>query len=644
MKKNLVFIFSIILTFNLFAQTHTTLDLGEDVYKFLTIAAEKGYCKLENAKPYTEDYIKNRLNEIKDVCNENEIETVEYYLSRYEHKNGLDTNKMALRFENDDEKFPTSFTFANTTEGVVSSGLYNSSAINSIGYELFHNFEVFGDLGKHVSYRTTGYIGITDMPLQLVGSDYEIGYWWYDNDWLYRDEDGKRVPGERKYLRTVNTYRNNSFLPYSYKKKWDGSIYYLTNISGSGLKGWPNVASMGFGMYGDLHAEYYDGKVELGFARVDREWAAMDERSSLVLNATAAPFLGAETHVKLVDWFTFSTMTGFLEFPNADYINHNAWYLYDESEEDGRFKDYNTVDSYFFQNAFSIAMVNIDMDYFHFDFGSTCVWPKRFELGYGYPLIDNVVYQNSIGDYDNLGLFGDLKGIIPGVGSAWVSLFIDEYYSFTHNPFNQTRMMYAYQGGAKANIKALPFTTVSTRYTKIEPYCYTHQAIKKQPYYNHYMSESYTNNGTSLGYYLPPNSDEIFVRFDSKPKPALGLGLQYQLIRHGADYGSGQVRGSSIWSELPTGDRDIYYKYFLHDGAYEWSHIIEVDATYDLNMFKIPLQVYAGLGYVYDYWTRSEGGMDQKTPYHRINTTEYPNKNGVVITVGFKAFSFANYQ
>lgn len=644
MKRILCALLCSVILLPLFAQTHTTVDLGEDVYKFLSIAQEKGYCKLINTKPYTEQYIISRLQDIKNVCNENEKEIVEFYLSRYEHKAGLDLKKMSLRFEKNDEKFPTSFTFANTTEGFVSSGLYNEKENNSTGYELFHNFEFFGDLGKNVSYRSTGYIGLTKMKLMQTGSDYDIGYWWYNDDWLYRNEEGKRVAGERKFKRTINTYRNFNVLPYSYKKKWDGSIYYLSNISGSGLEGWPNVNSMGFGMYGDLRTEFLDGRVNIGMARVDREWAAMDEGSSLVLNMQAAPFLALDANVNILDWLSFSTLTGFLEFPNADYINHNAWYLYDETAEDGRVKDYNTVDSYFFHNAISLAMVNADTTHLHFDFGSSAIWPKRFDLGYLFPLIDSVVYQNLVGDYDNLGLFGDIKGILPGIGSAWASLFIDEAYSFHHNPFTKTRMMYAYQGGAKANIPWLPFTTVSLRYTKVEPYCYTHQAIRKQPYYDHYLSESYVNNGTSLGYYLQPNSDELFLRIDSKLKPALGLGLQYQFIRHGADYGSGQVRGSSIWSELPTGDRDIYNKYFLHDGAYEWSNIIKIDATYDFNRNKFPLQLYVSAGYIYDYWTRSEGGMDKKTPYHRINTAEYPTLHGVVVSVGFKMFSFANYQ
>ena len=51
-----------------------------------------------------------------------------------------------------------------------------------------------------------------------------------------------------------------------------------------------------------------------------------------------------------------------------------------------------------------MIIVNLDFERLHFDFGSTVVWPKRFELGYAFPLIDNVIYQNNVGDNDNQGL------------------------------------------------------------------------------------------------------------------------------------------------------------------------------------------------------------------------------------------------
>jgi hypothetical protein len=204
--------------------------------------------------------------------------------------------------------------------------------------------------------------------------------------------------------------------------------------------------------------------------------------------------------------------------------------------------------------------------------------------------------------------------------------------------------MFAYQAGTKANIPVLPFTTFTFRYTKVEPYCYTHQAIRKQPWYPGYISEAYMNNGRPLGYYLDPNSDEFFARLETRAFSAFKIGLQYQLIRHGADFGSGQVAGSSIWSEIPTGNREVYYKYFLHDGAYEWTNVIALDVAYDLNAYKIPLQLYCGAGYVYDYFTQSEKGSNTKSAYHKVNTSEYPTKNGVVLFVGFKAFNFALFH
>ena len=479
--------------------------------------------------------------------------------------------------------------------------------------------------------------------MEQVGDDYLIGYWWYEPDW--REEKFQKP-------RTINTYKNYNVLPYSYKKPWDGSIYPLKNLNHSGLEGWAFVPSLGFGVYGELRTSLFNDKVNIGASRINHEWAAMDEGSSLVLNKNAAPFFSIDAKIKVLKNVSFSTMTGVMEFPNAGYINENAWCWWDEYDsEHGTGTPSNfgftPVDSYFFQNLFSINMIDVDFKYVHFDFGSGVIWPKRFDPGYMFPLINKVIYQNSLGDYDNLSLFGDIKGYLPGIGSLWLSVYIEEIDALKTNLFEKTRCMFAYQVGTKAVLPWIPFTTVSLRYTKIEPYCYTHQAIRKQPWYDGYISESYTNNGKSLGYYLEPNSDELFVRAETQAFSGFRAGLQYQMIRHGADYGSGQVPGSSIWSEMsiPTdyndiGARDSLKKYFLHDGAYEWSHIITLDASYTCRRFSLPFQIYGSAGYIYDYFTQSEGGANTKTPYHRINTIEYPVTNGFVFAIGVKLFSF----
>lgn len=651
MKKFFTIILSLYIIFPIFSQTYTTVDLGNDIYPFLSMCEEKNYCeRLSTTKPYTEKYIIKLLNQsresILDLLNQEdkyvyktELEAVEYYISIYEHKDDFDLSRLTYRYEEEDDNI--SFEVNNYFEGFMSSGFYNLSDINSTGYEGYYNLNFTGDLGKYFSFRTSGFLGLTEMPLEQVGDDYLIGYWWYD-DWDYKNN------GLNNQKRTINTFKNNSVLPYSYKKKWDGSVYYLSNLTHSGLEGWASEVGLGFGMYAEIRTSLLDDRINLGIGRINREWAAMDDNSSLVLNSNAAPFLGFDAKVDLFKWLSFSTLTGVMEFPNAKYINKNAWFYRDFNavDENGNpiiSNHFNTVDSYFFQTLYSLGMLDLNFKYLQANMGSAVIWPKRFDLGYMFPLINHVVYQNSLGDYDNLSLFGNIKGILPGIGTIWISGFIDEIAKIKLNfndLFHKTRYMFAYQAGTRVNIPFLPFTSFSFRYTKVEPYCYTHQAIRKQPWYDYYVAESYTNNGRSLGYYLEPNSDEFFVRIESRPFATASFGLQYQLIRHGADFGSAAVPGSSIWSELSTGNRDSLYKYFLHDGAYEWTHTITFDASYTFKNTKLPMQLYGGIGYVYDFFTQSEGGENTNTPYHRINTAEYPTKHGCVVYIGFKICGF----
>lgn len=635
----------------MFAQSNSTVELDNDVYSFLVACENKAYCeRLSNVKPYTKNYIVKLLNQVKEKLgdsNDAELEIVNYYLERFDNaEKGLDFSRLSYSIGDENSGLPITFIFNNYDEAFVSSGFYSDSSLNSTGIDIFHHFNFTGDLGKNVSYRASAFAGATKMNMKQVGNDYLIGYWWYEPDW--REEKFENP-------RTINTYRNYNVLPYSYKKPWDGSTYPLKKLDHSGLEGWAFAPSLGFGVYGEIRTSLFDDMINIGAGRINHEWAAMDEGSSLVMNQSAAPFMGIDAKINLFKHVSLSTMTGAMEFPNAAYINENAWDWwdkYDYKTGTGNSSNYgfSPVDSYFFQNLFSMEMIDVDFEYLHLDFGSGVIWPKRFDLGYMFPLINKVVYQNSLGDYDNLSLFGDIKGYLPGIGSLWLSVYIDEIDALKTDLFEKSRCMFAYQAGTKVSLPWLPFTTVSLRYTKLEPYCYTHQAIRKQPWYDGYISESYTNNGRSLGYYLEPNSDELFVRAETQAVQGLKAGLQYQMIRHGADYGSGQVAGSSIWSEMsiPTyeheiGARDSLKKYFLHDGVYEWSHIIALDASYTCTKLSVPFKLYATVGYVYDYFTQSEGGANKKTPYHRINTHEYPTTRGCVVSLGVKLFSFEQF-
>lgn len=647
MKKYTILIILSLFCVNLFAQTHSTVDITDEVYLVLQTAEEKGLCQnLSNLKPYTEKYILDSLYEIKASLEKKnlspvdkvELNTIDSFINKYQHKNGFDFNRLSYRIESNNSDFPASFEFSDSIDGFISTGFYDNPLENSQGYELYNNFNFTGDFGKNVSYKLTAFFEVMRMPLYPLGT-YNIGSWWYD---YLMDSNGLpifdsstlavKIPST---VRSISKYKNFFVLPFSYKKHWDGSSYAIGSIDAEGLSGWPFTNSIGFGVYGEIHGSFLNNRVEVGIGRYNREWAAMDDGSSLVLNSNAHPFLGFDVKLQLFKSLSFSMLTGVLEFPNQQYINENAWYITDGK---GNIVYPTQIDSYFYQNAFSIGMLDLDLKYLHLDFGSAVVWPKRFEIGYIFSFLNSVVYQNSLGDYDNLSLFGDLKLKYPGVGSVWLSVYLDEINSFTSRIFEATRCMFALQAGTKVNIPFIPMGVLSFRYTKVEPFCYTHQALKYQPWYATYLNESYTNNGECLGYYLPPNSDEFFVRSDFKPTSAFSVGLQYQFVRHGTDWGEGQVPGSSLYSELnpDTTARKLMKKNFLHDGVYEWMNIISIDLSYDLKSCGIPIMLTSTVGYMHNWFTYADYGL----PYTNICTSDYFESRGFVVSIGFKAFAY----
>lgn len=652
MKKTLLLLAGLIFFGSIVsAQMNVSVPVTDEIYEFLDLAHKKGLCSpLNSYKPYTRSQILESLREIYDnseKMSDKEIEITEKYLAAYEVNEEEKKNTFyQASIKNHNEAFPISFNYKSELEFVYSGGLYTDSDYDSFGMDNMYHVNFDGDIGKGLSYRLGAVIDFSWMPLMEIG-EYFIGYPWF-KEGIDDFADGKFEEGSSEYeeiiksQRKIRRYLNNSYLPYSYKKPWSGQFYFSKNLNAAGLEGWATSFGLGFSIDGEIRGSLLNNHIILGAGRLDREIAAMDNGSSLVLNKQAYPFMAVDAQFKLFDCLKFYSLTGILEYPNQDYIND------DELKKIG--KPEGVDDSYFYQNAFSLNMIELDFKYLHFDFGSSVVWPKRFDIGYMFPLANYVEYQNHIGDCDNLALFGDLKFTIAGIGSIWGSFYLDEINGLNNNPFIKTRAMFAYQGGVKYILPKMPFASLSFRYTKIEPYCYTHHSINYTPWYDHYICENYTNNGESLGYYLPPNSDEFLLQFKIQPKMGVNLGASYQLIRHGADYGSQQVPGSSIYSELSNQNRDELEKYFLHDGAYNWIHILSTGGKVSLNT-KLPLSFYGNLGLMFSYFTmidpenydRDVNGnngnckdADFSTPIDIANTDEYPNLFGAVLTIGVR--------
>ena len=653
----------------LYAQTNVTVSLDDEVYGLLKNCEIKGYCSaLAPEKPYTEKYIVERLEEaadyLEDNFDENELtvqkKIIAQALSRFEHEEGLDLLALHFRQESDVLGVPVSIEINDSFNTQLSSGFYKDNSQNTFAFDIYNLVDFSGDIGEHISYRNQTFLGASKVPLTQIGT-YNIGYWYSSTYNSYTDENGEIHYNDygrpcEQTPRTINIFKNYAYLPYSYNKFWDGSTYeFEGGINAGGLGPWPNKASLAFGMKGEIRGVFLNDIIEVAAGRINREWAGMDDGASLVLNSNARPFFAGEIMLRPFKWLSVKSLTGVLEMPNRGDMLSNAFYPVDENgqstmsqleRQNAHTEDYK--DYQYFQNAFSLAELDIDFKYVHLDFGSSCVWPKRFELGYSFPLIDRVVYQNDVGDYDNLSLFGNFKIRYPGVGYGWFSLYLDELNAFLTKFWKNTRAMYAFQiGGKLAMPQTLPFGIFSFRYTRVEPFCYTHQSINGTPWYSGYINENYSNNGYSLGYYLQPNSDEVLLKLDCKPNGNSTAFLQYQLIRHAADFGDKSVPGSNLYSELPLIGRGELRKNFLHDGAYEWSHIWSISGSYRINT-RLPVKLSLTAGVVYDCFTSIAGdavsiyehqnryGVEEDNFY--VNEGDYKDSVGAVVTLGITLF------
>jgi hypothetical protein len=328
----------------------------------------------------------------------------------------------------------------------------------------------------------------------------------------------------------------------------------------------------------------------------------------------ARPFMAFEGTVVPFRWLRFSFLTGSLEYLN----DSNQW-----SDADP------------FQTMLSMSLLEIDTGkHFHLDFGSSAIYAKRLELGYIFPLIDNFFYQNNTGDFDNMAIYGNMVFRFSGF-KIWAGAFVDEMRPSLGDFFILNRNMYAYQGGIKAHITWLPFGAFTMRYTKIEPYCYTHE-YSETPWTRVPIDTAYLNNGESLGFYLPPNIDEFLIRMEAMPLRELRAHIQYQLIRHGADWGYRRVEGSSIWDKIVKDDNTN--KFFLRDGAYEWDHVIKIGASYSLKTRNIPLSFYAETGLVITRFTDSDAALGEEGNFSPIDNAVYRAGNNFIFSSGFKVF------
>ena len=500
MKKILVcFLVSVALLLPLAAQSHISVPLDDPIYYVIEQAQLKGLCPvLSEAKPYSQHKIKGIINTILSAEAESpwasltasERSILQQTLASFEKQEGWNW-LTGETYQEHTTKSGITMTFnAGASWQSVASGSYEFLGKDfSWGTDNWGVVFVGGDMGSAFSWNFSAGGGLMRAPRQELGTAYTF-YEGFEN----KDIDPARKDQNKEYIVFSEPI---SFFPYTYQKNWDGSIFKGDNLSSSGFYEWPYGISFGYQMNGEAAVSLLDDAIYVRAGRLQREWAAGTNGSSLALNAAARPFFGLEANFEPFSWLRMATLTGILEYYNMKGIS---------------------ISSATFQNAFAISMAEANYkNFLQFSLGSSAVFPKRFEIGYSFPLLSRFFYQNNVGDFDNLALFATLILQYPGIGKIWGSAYVDEMDLSSPEFFSQDRNMYAFQFGTSASIPIpkLAFSNFTLQYTKIEPYVYTHQLVKTPWYDDTWMEEAYMNNGVSLGYYLPPNSDELKLRFES---------------------------------------------------------------------------------------------------------------------------------
>jgi len=630
MKLKLLFVICFLEAFSfisVFSQTHTSVSLDSQVYYVLEQAEIRGLCSpLSGARPYTKSVVITAINEILNSDNSKKLNATERkILEQYQDMfakpiTGIDWQRGAWYNETSIGKTDTliSGNIGVSADIEGSTGLYPSFNEYYFGMELWLQAYLNGDIGRNVSYGFSAEGGLMQVPRKELGKGNTYYSTFYST--VEDDPDGQYVN------RTTTVYSEPlTHFPYSYKKRWDSSVFFFKK--GIGYESWPNNIAGGYNLLAELSSSFLDNKLIFRLGRISHDLGTGPLGSSLMLNRMARPLLGIEGEFNPFPWVGIFSLTGVLEYFNDDRVGGPSGIKGSSMTN---------------QNVFSTTMLQFRYkNYVFFDIIDSVVWPKRFELGYIVPIISNFFYQNNIGDFDNMAMTLNLKLQYPGLGNIWFSLFVDEMRLDT-KWWDLDRTMIAAQAGLNIQLPFLAFSSIRLSYTVVNPYCYTHNRNFNPWFGSLHMETSYTNNGVGLGYYIPPNSDELLFNFKTMPVKNLVTHLQYQMIRHGADYGSSEVDGSSLLSELDPegrdGSRPELKRFFLHDGAYQWMHIIK--AGVEWNLPNLPIALYGEAGTVISYFTNIDGPANNGSanPYFLINTAEYPQSVGYLIKIGVKVF------
>lgn len=589
MKRKFFAFLLILMTASVSAQQHVSVPLNDPVYRVIENALIRNYIRpLPTAKPYSQATVLNALYEMIQSPRISSLEkkAAEGLIARFEATKTQPWYQIGgYRYDSEAEAAKAAETAADGTE--TESDLSEETDEVSVGEN------------KKEPILTTVELGASWQTDANFGAFNKDGVFSTEN-WLelYLQGDISEYFSYRLNLGVgITALDASAYAPYAFSKSWDGYQFLLE--SADNFSHFAEEPAGVLRMQPEFALALWEQKLKFNFSRIRRDWGFGD--GNLMISGTARPFMGLDMHLNPVEWFNLSFVVGILEYESSEGIKAGA-------------SD--------FQNAYTASLAEFFItEWAYLGISSSVIWPKRFELGYGNPGMMSFIYQNMIGDFDNMQLGVTAGFNIPGYARFYGGFFIDEMNVLQDNFAHLDRNMYSWQIGGRLAVPGAPFTTISLQYTKVEPYMYTHPETST-PWYDRPMNTTYINHGEPLGYKLDPNSDELKLKVETMPLWYLSSSLTYRIIRHGisAD-GSTYTDYLNYGADLNGAQAgDLYWKDFLKDGVYEWIHSVGIEAELDLRFVNVPIAIGAGYTFYYRYLTEYDGEAEK---FSRLDAFEW---------------------
>ncbi|MBN1154774.1 hypothetical protein JXB12_07625 [candidate division KSB1 bacterium] len=186
----------------------------------------------------------------------------------------------------------------------------------------------------------------------------------------------------------------------------------------------------------------------------------------------------------------------------------------------------------------------------------TVIYGNRdIEPSYLNPLMPYHVAEHHLGDRDNNTMGFDMTIYPLSHHKIYGELFLDDF-TTAENPFTYYGNKFAFLIGHQwADPLGLSDLNLSWEYARIEPYVYTHKD----------SVNTYQNYNQSIGHWLGPNSDDLFIILDYRINRDIRMALITERTRHGeGDLNRPHTSGDSRKKKFLSGTVENTWSYGVH--------------------------------------------------------------------------------